>query len=215
MSTKPVASRKDIFKAIHRSQHCQRNWNLEESMPQEDVDMILEAVTQCPSKQNASFYKIHAIQDRELIEKMHALTKGFGIRSDLITTNSQTLAHLVVVFEAANREDQIKRLSANYDVLGWPITEEMLVNEYFRDVHMAVGVAAGYSNLTASMLGYSTGCCACFDGDGIKEMLNLEDAPMLMMGIGIPGDKNRRIHHLDETIKFPTKRKQPIEVITH
>ena len=33
---------KDIFKAIHRSQHCQRNWDLEQSIPEQDIDLILE-----------------------------------------------------------------------------------------------------------------------------------------------------------------------------
>ena len=31
----------------------------------------------------------------------------------------------------------------------------------------AVGIAAGYLNVTAAMLGYATGCCACGDFDKI------------------------------------------------
>jgi hypothetical protein len=61
-------------------------------------------------------------------------------------------------------------------------------------------------------MGYSTGCCACFDYQGVKEVLNLDGECLLIMGIGIPGDKPRRVHHLDDTITFPAKRKEEIPV---
>lgn len=58
----------DIRKAVIRSQHCQRNWNLDKVIPEEDIDLLVHAVTQCPSKQNISFYKVHFITDRNVIE---------------------------------------------------------------------------------------------------------------------------------------------------
>lgn len=214
----PVVDRKDLFKAIHKSQHCQRNWNLDESISQEDIDLIVESVTQCPSKQNLQFYNIHIIQDRNIIESLHNATRGFGINAELITTNSQTLANLVIVFEAANREQNLSTHIRNNSMsLGVSLKDirEMSLDTVRRDEHMAVGVAAGYANLTASLLGYSTGCCACFSPNDIKEILNLQEDCLLIMGIGIPGNKNRRIHHLDDGIKFPTKTKQHIPVIEH
>ena len=39
-----------LKKAIHKSQHVQRNWDLSKSIPQEDIDLIAEAVTGAPSK---------------------------------------------------------------------------------------------------------------------------------------------------------------------
>jgi nitroreductase len=218
---------KDIFKAIHRSQHCQRNWNLEDQMPQEDIEMILEAVTQCPSKQNKKFYKVHVLQDRDIIKRLHDQTNGFGISNELTTTNTQTLANLVLVFESARTANDVKYAYVNrriidpeFDVhntdwVTYEFDQELLAEceeEMRRDEHMAVGVAAGYSNLTASLMGYGTGCCACFDPHGVKEVLNLDGECLLIMGIGIPGDKPRRVHHLDETITFPTKRKEEIPV---
>ena len=39
-------SYKDQLKrAIHESQKCQRNWDLDKEMPQEDIDLIMEAAT--------------------------------------------------------------------------------------------------------------------------------------------------------------------------
>jgi len=210
-------SHKDLFKTIHRSQHVQRNWDLDAEMPQEDVDIILESVTQCPSKQNASFYKVHVLQDRDIIEKLHLLTEGFGIGDEkqTITTNSQTLAHLVLVFEAANTEENGARIVNNYEYLRYDYDHDQVLNEVMRDREMAVGVAAGYANLTASLMGYGTGCCACFNPTGVAELLGLEDSAVLIMGIGVPGKLPRRVHHKDHDIVFPSKKKQPIDVIVH
>ena len=207
----------DLYKTIHRSQHVQRNWDLEATMPQEDIDIILESVTQCPSKQNASFYKVHVLQDRDTIEKLHDLTKGFGIgdEAQTVTTNSQTLAHLVLVFEAANTRENAQRIAGNNRYLDYNRDRDAIIDEVQRDREMAVGVAAGYSNLTASLLGYGTGCCACFQPQGVAELLGLEDDAVLIMGIGVPGKLPRRVHHKDHDIVFPTKKKQPIDVIVH
>ena len=57
----------DLKKIIHKSQHCQRNWDLSKEIPQEDMDIMLEAITQCPSKQNKAFYKVHFITDLALL----------------------------------------------------------------------------------------------------------------------------------------------------
>ena len=206
----------DIYKAVHRAQHVQRNWNLDATMPENDVEIILEAAQQATSKQNRAFYKVHAIQDREIIEQIHNFTKGFGTADGTITTNPQTLAHLVLVFEAYDNQPAINKIKYAQEVtLKQRLDDDTYRAQLQRDQHMAVGVAAGAINITAAMLGYGTGCCACFDYGAIKNLLNLEKEALLIMGIGIPGDKNRRIHHLDENFVFPSFKKEPIEVITH
>ena len=206
----------DIYKAVHRAQHVQRNWNLEATMPQNDVEIILEAAQQATSKQNRAFYKVHAIQDRATIEAIHSNTRGFGDKNGNVTTNPQTLAHLVLVFEAYDNQSAFNKVKFAQDVtLKQRLDEDNYRAQLQRDQHMAVGVAAGAINITAAMLGYGTGCCACFDYGAIKNLLNLEEEALLIMGIGIPGDKNRRIHHLDENFVFPSFKKEPIEVITH
>ena len=63
------------------------------------------------------------------------------------------------------------------------------------------------------MLGYATGCCNCFWGSDVQEILGTDDEILLLMGVGIPDkSKNRREHHLDPSIMFPTKKKVAIEV---
>lgn len=207
----------NIEKAIIRSQHCQRNWDLSKEIPQDDLDLLITAATQCPSKQNVAHYRVHAITNREIINAIHDKTDGFTTNYTPYqsTTNTQVLANLLIVLEEvkvdttnvkdAYRNDQTLALSQG-DV-------ESSRQALERDLHMSIGIAAGYLNVTASLLGYGTGCCACFDAQGIKEILNLENTPILLMGIGFKNPNlNRRVHHLDHSFTFPTKEKQEIKV---
>jgi nitroreductase len=209
----------DLIKAIHRSQHCQRNWDLSKSIPDEDMEVLITAATQCPSKQNIAFYKIHFITNRDIIESIHAKTEGFTTSYNpyKATTNSQTLANLLIVIEQNDFLESLKsdihRSDESRRFLETGIVDKGAEYLWKRDTEMAVGIAAGYLNITASLMGYSTGCCACFDGPAIKEILGLEKEPVLLMGIGFKNPElNRRIHHADHSFIFPTKIKQPIPV---
>lgn len=206
----------DIEKAIIRSQHCQRNWDLSKEISQDDLDLLMTAATQCPSKQNVAFYKLHFITNREIIEKIHDTTRGFTISQTpyIAETNSQVLANLLIVFEEWNYTQDIAdglfRNDQTQALLTGNITESQK-NDLRRDREMAVGIAAGYLNLTASLLGYSTGCCACFAPLDVQKILNLDNMPLLLMGIGFKNpNMNRRIHHTNTDFVFPTKIKQPI-----
>jgi nitroreductase len=208
----------NIEKAIHRSQHTQRNWDLSKEIPEDDLDLIITSVTQCPSKQNVAHYRVHAITNRDIIEKIHDNTRGFttSYTPYAAETNSQVLANLLLVFEEVNvdqtgdkvahRSDETKMLK---DGTLSPEAQALLM----RDRHMAVGIASGYCNMTAALLGYGTGCCACFDGPAIKEILGLNNEIILMMGVGFKdANLNRRVHHKNHEFVFPTKSKQEIQV---
>jgi nitroreductase len=209
-----------IKDAIVISQHTQRNWDLTRSISQEDMDLLIHAATQCPSKQNIAYYKTHFITNRELIEKIHAKTE-FKSRSAKhpIMTNTQVLANLLIVFEKVDfiptLATDIPRSNETDAIIAGTQTEEDM-ECLRRDAEMAVGIAAGYLNLTASMLGLRTGCCACFDPPGVQEILGMENEPILLMGIGYKNAKiGRRIHHLMNDFVFATKMKQPIAVQMH
>jgi len=210
----------EITKAVIKSQHCQRNWDLSNEIPSEDLAVLVDCVTQCPSKQNIAFYKAHFITNRETIQAIYDHTDGFTVNYDPYETtkNTQCLANLLVVFE---KHDYTQNLSdgdiprnreANQIIQdGAPTQLTMNIMEHDRQV--AVGVAAGYLNLSASLMGYATGCCSCFYPEGVQEVLGIDGTPLLMMGIGFSNaDTNRRVHHEDRDFIFPTKKKQPIEV---
>ena len=210
---------KDIERAIHKSQHCQRNWDLSRQIPPEDVDLLMTALTQCPSKQNIAFYQAYVITNREIIEKIHDCTDGFTINYEphQTTTNTQVLANMLIVFEERDVPLETSR-DRHRNEHTWEMAESTTVSEdtthYLnRDKHLAIGVAAGYLNLTAGLLGYATGCCSCFSYPQVQAILGLKNACPLMMGIGF-GDPNlgRRVHHLSKDFLFPAKTKQPIQV---
>ena len=206
----------DITKAIHRSQHAQRNFDLTKEMPAEHLELFKTAATQCPSKQNIAHYKIHMITNRDLIEKVHALTPIARHDGKGMTSNSQVLANLLVVFEEyrdmSNPVDQRRNdettklyLRGKDDQRSYDILE--------RDANVAVGIAAGYLNLVGGLMGYGTGCCQCMDEQAVMEVLGMKGRPLLLMGIGFKNEGlNRRVHHSQPDFVFPTRLKQEIPV---
>jgi hypothetical protein len=204
-----------IINSILSSQHCQRNWDLTKNFDQDHIDIFIQALTQCPSKQNASFYKVHLVFDREIIEKIHATTHGFGITPSLITTNTQTLANMLIVFESANSEQQLDRYRNNYKILNRECNETSIVAELHRDRNTSIGIASGYVNLIAAFLGYKSGYCACFNNTEICEILGMKEDCVLLLGVGFDTDAKATQHHLDLGIVYPNKPKEPIEIIVH
>lgn len=213
-----ISLHQELTKAIIKSQHCQRNWDLSREIPEEDLKLLITAATQCPSKQNVAHYRVHAITNRKLIEQIHSHTKGFSLdfNPDHAKTNSQVLANLLIVLEK-----NPVNVSNEYDQYRNEQTLAMAQNSVsdssnavlMRDCHMAVGIAAGYLNVISTMLGYSTGCCACFESEPIQNILGIENEVVLMMGIGFKNPNlNRRVHHQDHEFIFPTKIKQHIFV---
>jgi len=217
----------EIDKAVIRSQHTQRNWDLNQNIPKADIKTLLHAVTNCPSKQNIAFYKVHFIQDRDIIEEIHENTYGFGTTKGRkgadydasevreTETNPQTLANLLVIFEDYNYlnhlEGDIHRNQATREyVMNGKLSDDRQA-ELDRDKQIAVGIASGYLNLTASLMGYKTGCCQCMDQKAIQNIALLEEKPILLMGVGFPQKGvSRRQHHVRD-FNFVTKKKQPIK----
>lgn len=206
-----------LTKAIHRSQHCQRNFDLSLEIPQEHLKLLETAITQCPSKQNVAHYKVHMITNREIIEKIVSATPVEKVDNlEELTTNSQLMANLVVVFESyfdmTKEEDQFRN-DETTNLYANKVEDQRMYNVLERDANVAVGIAAGYLNLTASILGYRTGCCQCMDEDQICKILNLQNRPLLAMGIGFNDEtRPRRVHALDPSYVFPTRAKQDIPV---
>ena len=199
----------EVIKSIIKSQHTQRNWDLSREIPEEDMKVLETAVTQCPSKQNFAFYKTTFITNRSVIEKIHEQTLGLGYidpetQRRVECTNPQTLANLLVVFEDIKTSDYFNMHHA--------LRNKNSKSVYERDRDNALGIAAGYMTLIATILGYETGCCACYNEQAIQEILGLEGKPVLLMGIGYKDpNKQRREHHV-LGVKIPRRPKEEIKV---
>lgn len=214
MKRSVIMDHSTITKAIIKSQHCQRNWDLSRSIPEDDIKLLATAATNCPSKQNIAFYKLHFITDRSLIENIHNQTKGFVVKlsptHNEYTTNSQTLANLLIVFEKYT--DLSSRYDQNRNDQTRNISKGIADTTHDRDRLLAVGVAAGYVNLTANLLGYSTGCCSCMNESSVRQIVGADDEILLLMGVGYKDpSRNRRMHQLEDYM-FPTKPKQEIPI---
>ena len=211
----------ETSKYIQESQKCQRNWNLNKNIPNEDLDLIMKAVTNCPTRQNINFYNVQAITNRDLIEKIHEHTAYFKIDPDMdvseysklisqksdikksdknwvLKTNPQVLGHLLLAF-SANEETYYR---------------DAIDDKWDKDVWLSIGMAAGYAQLISTQLGYASGCCGCYN-DQINLLLNRKIR--LLVGIGIP-DKNRHHteHHYEPDFRFPSfesvKKLLPVKV---
>ena len=209
----------DIKKAIIRSQHCQRNYDLTKSMPEADIDLIHHAATQCPSKQNIAFYKLHFITNRDVIKEIHENTMGFkNNTTGEIVTNSQVLSNLLIAFELEDTvgrtlsENKTARTDELNDIKKGIASALPNYENLARDTEMAIGIAAGYINLTASILGYSTGCCVCMDGPKVQKAIGAKHNIKLLMGVGFKKEGTNRRKHPESEFVFPTNPKQEISV---
>lgn len=200
-----------LEKTITKSQRCQRNWDLSRQIPIEDIKTMQISVTDCASKQNRVFYKAKFITNRKVIENIHANTVGARVyteegfySNEAISTNSQTLANLVVVF--CHDDDPLNKYKTDEQkiLLGIISGNKEEASEIIeRDRDTAVGIASAYLTLTSNILGYSSGCCQCFDEEKVSEAIG-GDKPLLIMGIGYPDPKRSRLEHHVTGKRFPS-----------
>ena len=144
------------------------------------------------------FTKFSFITNREVIKQFMIKQQGLQITKQVVVKQISQLANLLIAFE---EEDYIDRhtdtVFRNDELLAHDKDEitQKQKDVLARDRFMAIGIAAGYVNLTASMLGYGTGCCACFDENDIAETIGPKIIIKLLMGVGFKNaDKNRRVH---------------------
>jgi hypothetical protein len=226
-------SYKDQLKrAIHESLKTQRNWDLDKEMPQEDIDLIMEAATQCPTRQNIPFYNVTAITDRTPIEKIHAATQCFPMAhpdvdlseyakfvaqgSDIkkpaepeviaMKTNPQVLGQLLLAF-SPNEETYYER---DKDMMGRTMRDKRKpcatgsATPWDKDVMISIGIAVGYVKFISTQLGYRSGCCGCMEEE-VNEIVG--DKVHLLMGVGIPDESRHRTeHHREPDFRFPSFR---------
>jgi nitroreductase len=202
----------EIIDAIEHSQHCQRNWDLNKSIPEEHIDLLIEAVKRAPSKQNLAFYKAHFITDRSLIQAIANNTKTNGldkwthdnhISSERI--NSQSLANLLIVFEYYEdySEPSIHNRNAETKAVYLNHPSENHIQILNNDRYTSIGIASGYVALIANMLGYSTGFCACLQSNHISKILGTDSKIVLLLGVGFPNEGVQHTKPQSENVSNP------------
>ena len=220
-----------IVKAIHRSQHTQRNFNREKVMPIEDIKTIITAATQCPSKQNLAFYDLHIVQNHDVIDEIYKTTTNITMKPEARVgnerlSNPQVLANLLLVFTQSDFMNSSKVNHKNLRDLREGTSSKVNHKRILEaDMHQAAGIAAEYVNIVSTLLGYETGCCRCvMDNEKLLSLLGIDKKVpiLLLMGVGFKNDgMNRRIHPLKDSKEhdinewedvFRTFKKEPIKI---
>jgi nitroreductase len=195
---------KHINKSVLKGQRCQRNWDLSRQLSPEQLQLIVHSATQCPTKQNTQFYSLVVTQDRDIIEAIHDetyFTEGKGPIEGYTRSNPQVLANTLLVFtrhELTSKRNTDQRLD-----------ETDIVEN---DRQQAIGIAAGFVNMTASLIGLQTGCCKCMHRENVKNILGINEEPLLLMGVGFRDPTRGRRYH-QTTNEYIGSFKKKIDVL--
>lgn len=163
------------------AEHCQRNWDLDYVIPEEDIDALIRVATTMPTKQNRDYYKLVVSSNSEFNKSIFLTAID---KEDLRTAgrNTQVDANLLFLYITNKNFAQ----------------DDMLKNEDSKDDSLlAVGISSGALALSAAQLNYKTGFCKCFLNHEIKNMLEQyniklleEENPILMVGVGKPNSEH-------------------------
>ena len=200
-----------LKKAVDTTQRAQRNYDLSKVIPQEDLETLIYAAVNSPSKQNETHYALYVYTDQKIIREIYNQTKYFGLHfkgetkgiyeekngkfwqnEDRSVHNSQMLANALFVFA----EDHGLPRGGNSMIAQQTtdITTESY-QIYQEQINFSIGIAAGETILSAALLGYRTGLCSAFPKDKVQEIIGSKYFPKLLIGIGYPNPGvDRRLH---------------------
>lgn len=168
----------DAVEAAKIAERCQRNWDYSQPIPQEHIDMIIDAATTMPTKQNRKYYRLIASTDINFNKELYKVSIDLENPhfNNVIHRNTQVLAPLVLAFVSPGQDTDN------------PFNDCNLQNFY-----TSIGIASGVAAHTAASLGYRTGYCACIEAMLYKKLLEerlninfVEFKSGLILGIGKP-----------------------------
>jgi nitroreductase len=198
--------RNKIIAASATSFHAQRNWDRSQTVPQQDIDTLIQAITTSPTKQAETHYRVYWSKDPELIYNVYSRTKHFSVTpqgtvdytdADGVTldeynvTNSQTYSNLLFAF--AFDWDQTQAGAKQHAIVDMGKASDISIQ--YRDKHrcFSIGVAIGELILTANLLGYRTGLCSAYMQNEIAPYFDGATIEVLV-GVGYPSDRPRTEH---------------------
>lgn len=200
----------DIIKAIDTAQRAQRNYDLSKSIPQDDLDTLIYAAVNSPSKQNETHYSLYVYTDQNVIRQIYNHTKKFTMIRDQqdedesfkvennifiqndekSVTNSQIYANVLFAYVAEygdTRGSQHRAAKENPNSTAAKI--------YHEQIAYSMGISVGELILTANLLGYKTGICSAMDSKPIKKIVGSDNHIKLLVGVGFDNAGiDRRLH---------------------
>jgi len=202
----------EIKQAVDLTNKAQRNYDLTKSIPQEDLDTLIYAAVNSPSKQNETHYSLHVYTDETIIKQIYSHTKkftmirdkqdqdeSFKVEDDVFiqndaksVTNSQIYANALFVYVAEQgdtRGSQHRAAKEN--------PNSTAAKVYNEQVAYSMGISVGELILSAGLLGYTTGICSALDTRPIRDILGIKQNPKLLVGVGVPNSQLKRTQHSD------------------
>lgn len=202
--------RKDIIKAVDISQRAQRNYNLSKTIPQEDLETLIYAAANSPSKQNETHYSLAVYTDQNIIRNIYNYTKKFTLLKDTTdventfgqtdgifwqddtnsVTNSQILSNALFVYIQESGEAR-----GGTHLIGQTSPNSNAASLYKEQQSYSIGISVGQLILSAALLGYRTGICSALDTKPINKIVGTNNNVKLLIGIGFNNDHiDRKLH---------------------
>jgi len=207
-----------IKNAIEVTQRAQRNYNLTKTIPQKDIDTLIHAASNGPSKQNETHFNLRVYTDPTIIKKIHEATKlyamfswdnvdevfndkdgNFNTKEEYTVTNSQIYANAVFIWC-----DDTANLRGGTHILGARKEASFISKQtLFEQKSFSVGISSGQLTMAAALLGYKTGYCSAFERNikrttpdkHLQTIINSETEPRIIVGIGYPNEGVNRQYH--------------------
>ena len=183
-----------LSETLPQTRIVQKNWDLSQEIPDDIVELLKQSVIECSnSSRDRKNFNVHFIKNRDIINSIH---------DNLNEESEESIANLLVVFE------KTKGIFTN-DSAGDIFVVEGILNR-------GIGIAVGNLILTANLMGFSTGIVQDYNSDNvdnIMEILDLQDYPLAMVGVGY---KNQGVDpsrsHFDQNKKYTPYTNKPILV---
>ena len=202
----------EIKKAIDVCKKAQRNYDLNKTISEDDLETLIYVATNSPSKQNETHFSLRVYTDPNIIRQIYKRTELFTFQTNLQTdkiftdtenkfitdhrysvTNSQILANAVFVYCDETRNIR----SGTHIVATKPNATKLAKDTLLEQKNMSIGISSGQLVMAAALLGYKTGYCSAFErsGDSVQKALKLESEPKLLVGVGYPNESMDRLEH--------------------
>jgi nitroreductase len=201
----------NIKNAVDVAQRAQRNYDLSKSVSDQDLETLIYAVTNSPSKQNETHYSLQVYTDQTIIRQIYNHTKKFTLIKDesdkktaygeidgqywqnesQCVTNSQILANALFVYIA---EDASETRGGTHNVARTN-SEGNAAQIYAEQKNYSIGISVGQLILTAALLGYKTGICSAFNPTEVAKVVGTSNKVKLLVGVGFENASiDRRLH---------------------
>jgi len=194
-------------KIIDTIRRCQRNWDLEKTIPEEHINHWIYIAQNSPSKQDEAYYNTYVITNKEKIEFLLDQTWGHTMKIAPgnftgVTRNTQMGANAYFLF-TLKLPPTVREIWDS----GKPYDQDGIdYNVRMKNGHAAVGMVMGLIAQSAARLGYKTGFNTNHGMRGSPclkiwhDTLGISDKEEIAFGVGIgyPQDGRRRNEH-DET----------------